>query len=170
MKLFAFKKSQSAINIFLPIISLFMLGVLLLISGLIAYTAAGTILAAFPSVDGLDTVINQVLGLYTLYDYGILIIAIFFIIAIGYTSYRIRAHPMYYIITIFTSAFYGFVAYMMSYIYAQFASNSVFTIILYMFPLSILLLTNLHWIAFAMIVVAAVTLYSKDPKSEIPLR
>lgn len=171
MKLLDFnKKSQSAVNIFLPIISLFFFGVVLIFSGFFAYSIASTILSTFPTVSGLATAINGVLAIYSFLDYAVLILSVFFIILIGYTSYRLKSYPMYYLLTFFTSAFYGFIAYVLSYIFSQYASNAIFVTILYMFPLTILLLTNLHWIALAMIIVGAITFYSGDQQNEIPLR
>ena len=171
MKLFGFKKAQAPINIFLPIMSLFGFGIILLFISLLAYLIAQQILIAFPTVDGLSSIINQILGIYKIYDYVCLTLAIIFIIGIGVTSYRIRAHPVFYIITFVTSVFYGFVAYVLSYMFSTFASDANFIVILYLFPLTILLLTNLHWVALAMIIISAIALYSRGTNQEdIPLR
>lgn len=170
MKLLGFKKGQSPINIFLPIMSLFLFGVTLIIITLLAYMTATQILISFPTIDGLSEAITNILDLYKIYDYVAFTLSIIFIIGIGFTSYNIRAKPMYYIITFVTAAFYGFVAYVLSYMFSIFASNLVFVVILHIFPLTILLLTNLHWIALAMILIGAITLYSSSPNQEIPIR
>ena len=170
MKLLDFKKAQAPINIFLPIISLFGFGVILLFIALIAYLVAEQILIAFPTVDGLSEIVNQILGIYKIYDYVAVALSVIFIISIGYTSYRIRARPIFYIITFVTAAFYGFIAYVLSYMFTIFASDANFVVILYLFPLTILLLTNLHWVAIAMILIAAIALYSSGSNEDIPLR
>lgn len=170
MKLLGFKKGQSPINIFLPIISLLLFGVGLLIITLLAYMTAEQILIAFPTVDGLAPIMDKILNIYKIYDYVAFTLSIIFIIAIGFTSYRIRANPMFYVMTLITAAFYGFVAYVLSYIFSIFVSDPVFVVILYIFPLTLLLLTNLHWIALVMIIISAITLYSNNSNEELPLR
>lgn len=170
MKLLGFKKGQSPMNIFVPIMSLFSFGVTLLIITLLAYMTANQILISFPLVEGLTPAITNILNIYKIYDYVSLALAVIFIIGIGVTSHRIKAKPIFYIITLVTAAFYGFIAYTLSYMFSIFASEPVFIIILHVFSITILLLTNLHWIALAMIIIGAITLYSNNPSQEIPLR
>ena len=128
------------------------------------------ILLAFPSVEGLTEIITQILSIYKIYDYVAFTLTIIFIIGIGYTSYKIRASPIFYIITIITSAFYGFIAFCLSYMFSIFASDPVFVVILHIFSLTILVLTNLHWIALIMIIIGAIALYSSGSNEDIPLR
>ncbi len=157
-------------NIFVPIISLFFFGITLIIITLLAYMTAQTVLVNFPTVDGLPTAMDKILNIYKIYDYVALTLSIIFIIGIGATSYRLRTRPIFYIITLVTAAFYGFIAYVLSYMFSIFVSDPVFVVILYIFPLMILLLTNLHWVAIVMILVGAITFFSNNSNEEIPLR
>jgi len=171
MKLLGFKNGQSPANIFVPIFALLLFGVTLLIITLLAYLTAQQIILAFPTMTEMHSAVNTVFNLYKIFDYVAVTLCIIFIIGIGYTSYLIRAKPIAFIITMVVSGFYGFMAYVMSYIYSQFASNTAFTVILYLFPLTLLILTNLHWIALVMILVSSIALFSGgDGNEEIPLR
>lgn len=164
------KKAQASDNIMTPIILLFVFGVITLIGTLLSYAIISEYEALFPTNTDILTTAASFKGVYKIFDYATFLMAIGFIIGIAVTSYRIRALPIYFVVTLITGIFYSFIAYIFSYMFSQIASNSAFVSILYVFPITILVLTNLHWIALFLILVSAIALYGKRPVEAETLR
>lgn len=98
-----------------------------------------------------------------MFDYIILIILVFLIIGLGITSYKLATEPVFYFITLFFAVFFGFVSYLFSYIFSSMTVNSgAFpAAVLNHFPLTILIGTNLHWVALVLVIVGSLTFFGK---------
>ena len=100
----------------------------------------------------------------TILDYLIVIMMIAMIIGIGITSYKLNVAPIYFIVTLTMGALMGFVSYFFNYIFSQIVSQGIFDTVLFYFPRTLILCTNFHWIALAVIVIGSITLYAKKEK------
>ena len=107
---------------------------------------------------------NSFLTALQFFDYIIVLIMIVLIIGVGVTSYKLNTAPVFFIVTLFMGALTGFVSYFMNYIFVQIVSNEAFSSVITMFPRTILICTNLHWVALACILVGSITLYAKKEK------
>ena len=101
-----------------------------------------------------------------MYDYIVPLIAIVLIIAVGLTNWKLRAHPAFFIISIIEITFFGMVSYFFNFVFVQLASQSVFAATLLFFPMTMMICTNMHWIALAIFIVGSITLYAKNPGQE----
>lgn len=101
-----------------------------------------------------------------IFDYATVLIMVVLIIGIGVTSYKIASPPVFFLIQFFFAAVYGFVSYFFSYLFSQLVSDSVFTATLLFFPNTILICTNLHWVALVLLIVGAITLYGKKDQGQ----
>ena len=116
-----------------------------------------------PIID--DTIQGFTYGLQA-YDYVIVILMVIFVIGTALTSYRLATSTAFFILTIIMGAFWGFVSYFFNYIFIQMVSPSVFTVAVGVFPKTMLLCTNLHWVMLILIIVGSVTLYGKKEKGQ----
>lgn len=112
-----------------------------------------------PAIDGFNAV-------YFMFDKLIFIIAILLLVGIGITSYKLASAKVFFLVSLLMAGFLGFIAYLFSYILSQFMSNSAFNAILYRFPLTLMLGTNLHWLALSMLVIGSIALYGKKEKGQ----
>ena len=85
------------------------------------------------------------------------------IIGVGLTSFRLNTAPAFFIVTIIMGMFMGVVSYFFNYIFSQIVSDAAFATTIVFFPRTILICTNLHWIALVCLVVGSITLYGKKP-------
>jgi len=102
-----------------------------------------------------------------IYDDIILLVLTAFVNRFRGTSYKLRTHPMFFIVTLIEGAMLGFVSYFFNFIFIQLVSPVVFATTILSFPKTIIICTNLHWIALAGIIVGSVTLYAKKQGGEI---
>ena len=101
------------------------------------------------------------------YDHIILLVVVVLLIGIGITSYSLRTHPMFFIVTIIEGALFGAISYFFNYIFIQLMSADVFSTVILSFPKTMILCTNLHWIALACIIIGSITLYAKKQSGEV---
>ena len=106
---------------------------------------------------------NAFLTALQLYDYIMVIVMVVLIIGVGLTSYRLNTAPAFFIVTVIMGIFMGFVSYFFNYIFSQIVSETVFDSVTVFFPRTILICTNLHWIALVALIVGSITLYGKRP-------
>lgn len=100
------------------------------------------------------------------FDYITVIMMVILIIAVGVASYKIASPPIFFIITFVFAAFLGFISYFFNYLFAQMVSEAAFDTIRVIFPRTILICTNLHWVMLVAIIVGSITLYSKRDKGQ----
>lgn len=100
-------------------------------------------------------------------DYLIVIIMISLIVGIGVTSYKISSPPVFFVLMLLFAPLLGLLSYFFNYIFIEITNPSVVSAVMYNFPLTMVLCTNLHWVMLLAIGVASVTLYSKRSKGEV---
>ena len=99
-------------------------------------------------------------------DYVIILLAVIFIIGIGLTSFRIATSTSFFIISVILGIFWGFISYFFNYIFIQMVSQDVFSVAIGVFPRTMILCTNLHWIMLLEFFVGSIALYAKKEKGQ----
>lgn len=110
---------------------------------------------------------DQFFGVFQLMDMIIVLIMIVLLIGVGITSFRLNTRAAFFIVTFILGPFLGFMSYFFNYLFIEIVSQPVFATVLAIFPRTILICTNLHWVALSAIVIGSVTLYAKRPKEGI---
>lgn len=100
------------------------------------------------------------------FDYVIILLMVVFGIGIGLTSFKIATSATFFIITLIMGIFWGFIAYFFNYVFIQLISPAVFATAWGVFPRTMLLCTNLHWIALLYIIIGSLTLYAKREQGQ----
>jgi len=159
------KKGQ-ANNYFAGIITLFVSGFLLIL----AYLILSNFVTAFSGTSVWDSTLqstadNFLWGL-RVGDLIMVIIMVVLIIGVGITSYNVASAPVFFIITIIMSAFYGFVSYYFNYIFQAMVSSTLFDATLLYFSRTILICTNLHWVMLINIIVGSITFFGKRERGQ----
>lgn len=94
-------------------------------------------------------------------DWVIVFLMFFLILGIGITSYKIASPPAFFIVQFVVGIFYGLIAYFFNYMFQEIVGNVIFDATRLQFPNTILICTNLHWIALAGLIIGSLTLYGK---------
>ena len=161
MRLFRSKKGQIE-NYFGVVIALFILGLSVFVSMLITYNFATEFQSA--GYCGDTSCIQAKEGFITslaMYDNIILIVMVVLLIGVGLTSYRLPADAAFFIVSFIMAPFLGMISYFFNHIFAQITSQAAFDVVRVFFPKTIILLTNMHWIALAAFVIGSIALYGK---------
>jgi len=109
----------------------------------------------------MDDVSAKFLWGFGLFDSVAIIILLAVIGGVAYSSFKVATHPIFFVITFVLAPFLAFMAYMLSYVFSQIVSNPAFNSVVLVFPRSILIGTNLHWVMLACIVVGSVAMFGK---------
>lgn len=148
-------------NYFVILLFLFIFGFVSIL-GMTMYSSMST---AFNETGLYDANMQQAdtnfTNAYKLFDYIIVIILICLTIGIVLTSYKLNTAPVFFVVYVAVAAFFTLVAYMMNHIFIQMVSDSIFTDTLKYFPKTLVLCTNLHWVALFLFVVGSIALYAK---------
>ena len=165
--LLKYKKAQRVNNIFIGLVFLFAFGILTIIG----YLINSAFITEFQATSQWDAstmtiIVNGVTLAYTTIDKAMALILVAFVIGIAVTSFRLASAPIFFFITFFMAAFYGFGAYIMSYTFQEIIGNTAFNTVRSIFPITILIGTNLHWVALANIVIGSLALFAKKPKGQ----
>lgn len=166
MKLFKNKKGQSAESLFSVIIFLVFFGFL----SIFGYFLMTQYIVGFTDA-GFYTGVLQESGDKFLFGIGLIdkimvLVLIVLIIGVGFTNFKVAATPVGFVVTFLMSGLYGLISFFFNFMFAELVSNSLFTSTLLVFPVTILICTNLHWIMLVNIIVASITLYAKKPKGQ----
>ena len=152
-----------AVSIFLLVFGILTLIAYKLMLGIIdGFTSAGLYTGVMAETG------NKFLAALRFFDLIIVLIAALLIIGLAITSFRLRTTPLGFIVTFIAAAFYGYISYYLNYIFIQIAGDQAFNTIIGLFPKTMILATNLHWIALVSIIVVSVGLFAKKP-SEVEL-
>lgn len=160
------KKGQESGLIFKGVIFIFIFGFLSILGYIYTNEIIGVYQASSFWGTTMSDVANGFLAALNLFDGLAVLFMIIFIIGIGVTSFRKTEPAIFFLITIILSVFYGAVSYFFNYIFAQMIAQDIFLSAIAHFPMTILICTNMHWLALATIVVGAITLYAKRPRGE----
>ncbi len=165
MNLFRSKKGQAqnyiAVVIFLLLFGFSsLLGYALMLGMIDAFTDAGLYTGE------IETTGNKFLASIRFFDTIIVLIMAVLLIGIGISSFRLRTSPMFFIVTLVTAALTGLVSYFFNFIFIELISQDAFSLTRQFFPKTILLCTNLHWIALIAIIIGSITLYGKKNQED----
>ena len=100
------------------------------------------------------------------YDMIMVLMMVVLLISVGVISRRVASAPVYFIIMFFMAAFLGFISYFFNVLFINMVSDSVFAVAVAAFPRTMIICTNLHWVALAAIVIASISLYGKQEKGQ----
>jgi len=177
VNLFDSKKGQNLNNIIFPLIFVFTIAIIFIFSAIIGTQVIDGFRTAYASPEltqyntpEAQNIMDNFEKPFFILDKILFALVIALIIGIGYTSYRIAARPVFYIVTIVLGIVYCFLGYIFSYIFIQFINQPSIVSIMQYFSLTTMICTNLHWLGLILIVVGAIALYGKNPTEEIPLR
>ena len=106
-------------------------------------------------------VANQFRSAILIFDYIIVFIMIAMLLGIGYLNYRINSKPVFFILNIVMLPFVGFISYFFNHLFISLVSDDVFSSILGLFPYTLKICTNLHWIAIISFAIGSIALYGK---------
>lgn len=155
------KKALSPRDFTTSIIFLFGFGIFIIFLTYIATQIITGFMIEFPTETSIQTIGQQFIDSYKLYDNIMVFLVFFLIIIIGITSYKLNTIKAFFVISFFLAGFYGLIAYLFSYIFGQIISDPLLLTASVLFPNTILICTNLHWISLAMIIVSTLMLYAK---------
>lgn len=164
--LFASKKGVTVQNIFVGVFFLFQFAVMSFF-GVLLGTAILDEFSAFSfTTSYMHSVIATFRSVFLIFDKIIVIMMFVFLIGMAITSYKLAARPVFYVVMFIMAAIYGFGGFIFSYIFSQIAYDPSFSTVIGAFPATLLILTNLHWFALALIVVGSIALYAKKEKGQ----
>ena len=156
------KKGQ-IYNYLAVVVFLFGFGIISILATLLWTNMITEFTVAGYYTDELASTGNAFLTALQLYDYIIVFVMIALIIGVGLTSFRLNTSPAFFIVTIIMGMFMGIVSYFFNYIFSQIVSDVAFATTIVFFPRTIMICTNLHWVALVCLVVGSITLYGKRP-------
>jgi len=137
---------------------------------ILAYTIWQNVITAFSAAGYYNGVVKTTMDAYTTAfasnDYLIVLLFIIMIISIALTSYKLATSTAFFIITFIFGIFWGMISYFFNYVFIQMVSPTVFSATLGVFPRTMILCTNLHWVMLIYIIVGSVTLYGKEEKGQ----
>ena len=157
------RKNGQLINYLAVITFLFIFAFLSILGTLIYLQIQGAFTDAGLYVGQLKTAGDGFLAGFLAHDIIFVLVMVVLIIGIGLTSFRLNTHPAFFIITFIMGSFLGLVGFFFSHIFAQIVSINTFNTVVTLFPYTIILATNLHWVALVLIVIGSITLYAKKP-------
>lgn len=102
-------------------------------------------------------------------DTLIVLLMVILILFVGVTCYRNARPAIFFLITFIMAPFLCFVAYIFNYIFDEITGNAVFDAVIATFPKTVLICSNLHWIAFVMIIVGAITAYTRRDTGQMEI-
>jgi len=163
MNLSDFKKNKKGQvrNYYIVLVAMFVFGFM----GILGYFLLSEMATAYESTgywtSTMEETANNFLFSLQILDYVIVLILVVMIIGVALTSYKLNAKPAFFIISIIMAPFLGFVSYFFNYLFAQLVGQDVFTATLLYFPNTIIICTNLHWVALLAFAVGSIALYAK---------
>jgi len=170
MNLFRFKKKGQIQNyVLIPVILVFfaffsMLGMQLHTQFIDSFNETGYYEGA---VQETGEKFNNV---FLIFDKIVALILVVLIIFVGVSSYRIKTRPMYFIVSIILVPFMAFVSFFFNYLFTQLVTQDAIASMQVYFPMSMVICTNLHWVALIAFIVGSVTLYGKKNDDFEPLQ
>ena len=127
-----------------------------------------TIFKTTPQWDSatMDPVANKYLAAFRIFDYIMVMLMVALIVGTVVISYRIASAPLYFVIVLIGSAFLGMISYFFSYMFQQMVSPAVFIPVTKYFTRTILICTNLHWVALATLILGSITMFGKRERGQ----
>ena len=159
MKLLTSKKAQQE-NYLAVVIFLLGFGLITMFATLIYQNLLAGLVTAGVGAEAI-AVGNTFLGVLQFYDLIMVFLLVALLIGVGITSFKLNTAPIFFVVTLFMGAITAAVSYFFNYIFFQIVSHTAFTTVVALFPKTILICTNLHWVALVAIIIGSITLYAK---------
>ena len=163
MKSYLFKNRKGQIlNYIVIIIFLFsfalvsMFGMLILSEWINAFNSSGF------SNSATDAVSTYYMNAFKTIDWIMVIMLVGLLIGLGLTTYKLKTSAAFLIVSVIACTFMGFVGFFFSYMFQRIVGEAVFSSIIIYFPRTILICTNLHWVALVAFILGSITLYAKN--------
>jgi len=153
-------------SIIAMVVVLFVMGFLSILGYLLLSEYNTAIYAAGMNDSSIVYVGDTFLWSISFMDWVIVFAMFFLILGIGITSYKIAAPPAFFIVQFIMGIFYGLIAYFFNYMFQEIVGDAVFVAARLQFPNTLLICTNLQWIALAGLIIGALTLYGKGRASK----
>ncbi len=148
------------------VITLFLFVFSIIVDLLILTTFTDQINLSVYASPAITSVGNSFKRVLMLFDYITVFLFAIMIIGVAKLSRKVASAPVFFIIVILGSSIVGFTSYYFNFIFAQMISDPLFNVVTAFFPRSILIATNLHWVALAIMVVGSIALYGKKEKGQ----
>jgi hypothetical protein len=155
------------------VIFLVTFGISLLFAFLILYnimtSAVITNLMASTGVQAAIDLPARWISVFASFDYIFLLITIVLIIALMIISRKVATSKVFFIITFIMTPILGLISYVFNYLFKVIATHSSLSTVIAYFPKTILICTNLHWVALVAVVLGSISMYGKrDGLQDIP--
>lgn len=150
------KKGQLPGKVFSAIVILFSISIMFIFSSYFAVKIIEGYQSSSVYVSAMEQPINGFLRTINFFDTTMVIILVLLIIGVAITSYVLAPKPIFFIINMIMCIIYGILSYAFNIIFFNIVSNALFSTIVLRFPKTILICTNLHWVALALFVVGSI--------------
>jgi len=104
---------------------------------------------------------NSFNNVFLVIDYIFILFVTVLVVGVAYLGWQNPRPAIFFVIAIFEGIFLGVISYFFNIFYSKFITNTVFSGIVTSFPNSITVLTNLHWIALILWVVASLVTFTR---------
>jgi len=131
-----------------------------------AFTTAGIINDSDPQAAQANTVRDAFTRGANAWDYVMVLLLVGVLIGIGVLSYKIAAPPVFFLLMWIYAPFLGLASYFFNYVFSLVVSLDVFVAVQSSFPITLVVCTNLHWVALLAIAIGSITLYVKRDKGQ----
>jgi hypothetical protein len=109
---------------------------------------------------------NLYLRALRIFDYVMVVIMVALIVSLGIINTQVATNKVYAWISFLIAPFLFFSSYMLNYIFSQIVTQPAFSAILGYFSLTVLICTNLHWIALVSFCIALLSMYGKKDSGQ----
>jgi len=113
------------------------------------------------------TVGDSYLFALSLFDYFIVLVMFILIIGTTYASFKLTRPRIFFVLTFIMAFIIAFISYIFNFVFFSIITNPVIIGITTVFPKTIIICTNLHWIALVMIVLSSIAVYGKRDEPQI---
>lgn len=165
MNLFSSKKAGIT-GPLLIVMSLFFLAFCSILTVLVLTSIKTSLTTAGYYSGDVETVFEKYIDSVELMDNILVFLMIGFFILLGLTAFRVSSHPAFFVVSIILVIFMGFISYFFNYVFIKLVSPTVFSAVLVAFPKSLIICTNLHWVALIGFAIESILLYGKKPKGQ----
>lgn len=111
--------------------------------------------------EDMERAANSFDNVLRLFDYVLVIILLVIIAAQAFLNYKVAAEPSGFAAVFLLAAAVGLVGLFFSFVYASITREAVLVTAAGMFPSTLVILTNLHWVGLLSLLIGSITLYAK---------
>lgn len=114
----------------------------------------------------IDDFQTNMLNIFGLFDWLIVAFMVAAIFTTGVVGYIKTTPPVFFVLNLILAPLLAYIAYFFNYVFSQYVSESFFTYAYNALPNTLLICTNLHWIALAGIIISSITWFRKKETGE----